>query len=138
MSPPRVCSISSWALWPIAGGSALLFAWASAALPSRPGTALGGLAAVLAAAHTLTLGVALFRPSRLRLLLRAVAGFSLLAGGTFLTAIGWTSVVLVRQFGSLGWGVSALLGLIGALLAALTGPFGVWGLRVTRNAHAEE
>lgn len=138
MLRPELRSISSWVLWPTAGGSALLFAWAAVVLPSRPGTALGGLAAVLAAAHTVLLGVALFRPSRLRVLLRAVASFSLLAGGTFLAAIGWTSVGLIRQFGSLGWGVSALLSVIAALLSALTCPFGIWGLQVTRNAHVEE
>jgi hypothetical protein len=138
MSRPRLCSCSRWVLWPITFGSALLFAWAALVLPSRSGTALGGLAALLAAAHALTLGVALLQPSWLRATLRLVACFSLLAGGTFLGAITWTSVVLVQQFGSLGWGVSALLGAIAILLAALTCPFAIWGLWVTRNQHAEE
>lgn len=138
MSLPGLSSISSWVLWPTAGGSALLFAWAAVVLPSRPGSVLGGLAALLAAAHAATLGVALLRPSRLRVTLRFVAWLSLLAGGTFLVAIAWTSLVLIRQFGSLGWGVTALLGAIAILLAALTGSFGAWGLSVTRDTHAEE
>jgi hypothetical protein len=138
MSLRGLSSISSWVLWPAAAGSALLFAWAAVVLPSRPGSALGGLAALLASAHAVTLGVALLRPSRLRVTLRFVAGLSLFAGGTFLGAIAWTCVVLVRQFGSLGWGVSALLCAIALLLAALTGSFGAWGLWATRDAHAEE
>jgi hypothetical protein len=115
--------------------SGTAFAWAAAVLPSRPGTALGLLAAALSAAHAATLLVALFWPGRLSATWRALAIFSLGAGAVFLGALGWTSSVLMSRFGSLGSGVSALLGAIALLLLLATWPLGLWGLLATRTPH---
>jgi hypothetical protein len=117
----------------VSGALALLFAWAAWQLPSRPGTWLGALAALLAAAHAATLVVAALWPEQLARPWRALSWLSLCAGTTFAAAIGWTSVDLVRRFGSLGWGVSALLAAIGVLLLLATWPFAAWGLRATRK-----
>jgi hypothetical protein len=117
----------------VSGALGLLFAWAAWLLPSRPGTWLGALAALLAAAHAATLVVAALWPEQLARPWRALSWLSLWAGATFAAAIGWTSVDLVRRFGSLGWGVSALLAAIGVLLLLATWPFAAWGLRATRR-----
>ena len=117
------------------GALAFLFAWAAWVLPSRPRTWLGALAALLAAAHAATLVVAALWPEQLVRPWRALSWLSLCAGAAFAGAIGWTSVDLVRRFGSLGWGVTALLVAIGALLLLATWPFAAWGLRATRKRH---
>jgi len=119
----------------VTGLSAATFAWAALVLPTRPGTALGLLAAALSAGHGATLLVALLWPGRLRAAWRALAWLSLAAGAIFLGALGWTSSVLCSRFGSLGVGVSALLGAIAVLLLLATWPFGLWGLRATRTRH---
>jgi hypothetical protein len=119
----------------VTGVSATTFAWAALVLPARAGTALGLLAAALCAAHGATLLVALLWPGRLRTAWRALALLSLGAGVLFLGALGWTSSVLSSRFGSLGTGVSALLGAIAVLLLLATWPFGFWGLHATRTRH---
>src|SRR5262245_51373620 len=87
------------------GSSAALFAWAGHVLPSRPGTWLGALAILLAAAHASTLVVGGLWPEHLRRPWRALSWLSLAAGAIFTGAIIWTGAVLVTRFGSLGWGV---------------------------------
>jgi hypothetical protein len=120
------------------GASALLFGWAAWVLPSRPGTWLGALAALLAAAHAASWVVAALWPEQLWRPWRALSWLSLGAGLAFACAIAWTSLDLVRRFGSLGWGVTALLAAIGVLLLLATWPFAAWGLSATRKAHDTE
>jgi hypothetical protein len=119
----------------VTGASAVLFGWAAWVLPSRPGTWLGALAALLAAAHAATWVVAALWPEQLWRPWRALSWLSLGAGLTFVGAIVWASLDLVRRFGGLGWGVTALLAPIGLLLLLATCPFAAWGLRATRRAH---
>jgi hypothetical protein len=118
--------------------AAALFSWAAAVLPSRPGTWLGALSALLAAAHAATLVIAALWPEQMWRPWRALSWLSLGAGLTFAGAIVWTAVDLVRRFGSLGWGVTALLAAIGVLLLLATWPFAAWGLVATRRAHDPE
>lgn len=119
-------------------GLAGVFAWAGEVLPSRQGTWLGGLALLLAAAHAATFVVGGLWPEQLRRPWRALSWLSLGVGATFAGALSWTGVELVRRFGSLGWGVSALLAAIAALLLLATWPFAFWGLRATRKPHGAE
>ena len=119
----------------VTGLSATAFAWAALVLPARPGTPLGLLAAALSIAHGATLLVALLWPRRLQIAWRALALLSLGAGAIFLGALGWTSSVLWSRFGSLGAGVSALLGAVAVLLLLATWPLGIWGLHATRTRH---
>ena len=115
--------------------SSALFSWAAGVLPSRPGTWLGALSALLAAAHAATLVIAALWPEQMWRPWRALSWLSLGAGLTFAGAIAWTGVDLVFRFGSLGWGVTALLAAIGVLLLLATWPFAAWGLGATRRAH---
>ncbi|HVZ34882.1 MAG TPA: hypothetical protein VG963_20790 [Polyangiaceae bacterium] len=116
------------------GIGAYVFAWAAWTLPSQPGTVLGLIAGLLSAAHGLLLLAAVFAPKRMPGILGPVGVCSLVAGATFAGAILWTAIEMVRHFGSLGWGVSALLGAIGVLSLALTWPFGIWALLLVRRA----
>ena len=106
----------------VTGLSAVAFAWASLVLPTRPGTALGLLAALL-------------WPVQLRRAWRGLSLLSLAAGALFVGALGWTSIILSSRFGSLGVGVSALLGAIAVLLVLATWPLGLWGWVATRTRH---
>ena len=117
------------------GASSALFGWAAWVLPSRPDTGLGALAALLAAAHAATWVVAALWPEQLWRPWRALSWLCLAAGLTFTSAIAWTSLDLVHRFGSLGWGVTALLTAIGVLLLLATWPFAAWGLSATWKAH---
>ena len=119
-------------------GLAAVFAWAGEVLPSRPGTLLGGLALLLAAAHAATFVVGGLWPGQLRRPWRALSWLCLAAGATFASALLWTSFELVRRFGSLGWGVTALLAAIGVLLLLATWPFAFWGLCATRKLHGSD
>ncbi|HEU4579067.1 MAG TPA: hypothetical protein VFS67_12475 [Polyangiaceae bacterium] len=116
-------------------GLACVFAWAGEVLPSRPGTLLGALAQLLAASHAATLVVGALWPAQLRRPWRISSWLSLGAGGIFTVALTWTSVEMVRRFGSLGWGVTVLLIAIGVLLLLSTWPFALWGLHATRKQH---
>jgi hypothetical protein len=55
----------------------------------------------------------------------------------FSAAIAITAVVLVARYGPLGWGLSALLALIGVLALAATLPVGLWGPWRARETHGE-
>src|SRR6476620_8994623 len=116
-------------------GLAGVLAWAGQVLPSRPGTLLGGLTLLLAATHAATFVVAGLWPEQLLRPWRALSWLSLGAGAIFAMALTWTSVDMVRRFGSLGWGVTVLLSAIGVLSLLATWPFAFWGLRVTRKQH---
>lgn len=117
------------------GGCAALFGWAAWVLPSRAGTWLGALTALLAAAHAATWVVAALWPEQLGRPWRALSWLSLAAGLTFTCTIAWACLDLVRRFGSLGWGITALLAAIAVLLLLATWPFAAWGLSATRKAH---
>lgn len=119
-------------------GLAVLMAWAGEVLPSRPGTLLGGLALLLAAAHAATFVVGGLWPEQLLRPWRALSWLSLGAGAIFTAALTWTSVDMVRRFGSLGWGVTVLLAAIGVLSLLATWPFAFWGLRATRRQHGSD
>jgi hypothetical protein len=115
--------------------SALVFAWAAWVLPSQPDTPLGWLAAFLAGLHAATGVSAGWAPARLAVIWRLAAIASLGAAAVFTTAIVWTSLVVVRLYGSLGWGLTALLVPILFLLLVATVPFGMYGLQATRTAY---
>ena len=119
-------------------GLAGVFAWAGQVLPSRPGTLLGGLALLLAAAHAATFVVGGLWPEQLLRPWRALSWLSLAAGAIFAGALTWTSIDMVRRFGSLGWGVTALLAAIAVLLLLATWPLAFWGLRATRKQHGAD
>jgi hypothetical protein len=115
--------------------SAASFGWAAVVLPWRPGTPLALLAGALAVLHAATALSAVCWSEGLRKIWRVLAFGSLLGGATFSIAIGWASVTLVRTYGDLGWGLAALLGVIGLLLVFCTLPMGLWGLMMTGKAH---
>jgi hypothetical protein len=115
------------------GVSAALFAWAAWQLPSRPGSAVALLLALLAVVHLGTLLVALLSPRRLRWAWRACSWVSLSGGLLLVLAIALTVREMVQRFGSLGVGVASLLGVVALLALLATAPFGVWGLRATRG-----
>lgn len=111
--------------------SAFVFGWAALVLPSRVETPLALLAWALALLHLGTCLAALCRPERLRYLLRLLGLVSSFAAPVFVVAIGLSSVELVKMFGPLGWGLTALLSVIGWLLLVGTLPLGLWALRLT-------
>jgi hypothetical protein len=113
--------------------SAGLFGWAAFVLPWRPEAPLALLAFGLALLHAATAFTALCWPRRLRRAWRLLAIGSLLCGLVFTLAIGTASIKLVRMYGDLGWGLTALLATIGLLLWVATLPMGVLGLRWTRS-----
>ncbi len=117
--------------------SAFVFGWAALVLPSRLQTPLALLAWGLALLHLGTCLAALCRPERLRYLLRLLGLVSSFAAPVFIVAIGLSSLELVKMFGPLGWGLTALLSVIGWLLLVGTLPVGLWALRLTAasNAH---
>ena len=117
------------------GVSAALFTWAAWPLPSRPGSPVALLLALLAFVHLSTLLVALLHPQRLRQAWRASSWMSLAGGLLLLLAIALTARDMVQRFGSLGVGVASLLGVIALLVLLATAPFAVWGLRATRVAN---
>jgi hypothetical protein len=122
---------SAWAL-----ASALLFGWAALVLPTRPGTVLGGAAGALTFTYALTVLCALLWPRQLRRAWLWSARASLAGAGLFAMGIAWTSVAVVRLYGALGWGLSALLVPIALLLLAATLPYALWGLRAARRSEA--
>jgi hypothetical protein len=128
-------SSSRRALCVWAAFSAFSFAWAAWVLPSRPVTPLAGLAAVLTCLHAATSVSAGCAPARLAVIWRVAAFASLGAALIFAAAILWSSVAVIRLYGSLGWGLTALLVPILLLLSIATVPFGICGLRATRTAY---
>lgn len=113
--------------------SAGLFGWAAFVLPWRPEAPLALLAFGLALLHAATAFTALCWPRRMRHAWRLLAIGSLFCGLIFTLAIGTASIELVRMYGDLGWGLTALLGTIGLLLLVATLPMVILGLRGTRT-----
>jgi hypothetical protein len=114
--------------------SAFVFGWAALVLPWRVQTPLALLAWTLSLLHLGTCLAALCQPERLRSLLRLLGLTSSCAGPVFVVAIGLSCLDLVAMFGPLGWGLTALLGVIGWLLLVGTVPMGLWALRLTAVA----
>ena len=138
MDLPRSAPVSSYARHALCVGaafSAFSLAWAAWVLPSRPGTPLAIVAAVLACFHAATSVSAGSGSARLAAIWRVAALASLGAASIFAAAILWSSIAVVRLYGSLGWGLTALLVPILLLLLIATVPFGIWGLLATRTAY---
>lgn len=136
MSEPPTPSIHSRAVLAlITTLSALSFGWAALVLPWRAGAPLALLAGGLSLLHAFTSLTALFRPAAVLRAWRVLAFCSLGAAPTFVFAISLTSVEVVRAYGALGWGLTALLAVIGWLLLVCTVPIGLWGLRRTAMAY---
>ena len=112
--------------------SAYVFGWAELTLPPRWNTPLGLTCAALALLHALAAGSASFAPALLPRALKLLAWASLAAALGFVGALGGSSIQLVHMYGALGWGLAALLGVIAILLLALTVPFALLSLRLTR------
>lgn len=113
-----------------------MLGWAALVLPPRWNTLLGLICAGLALLHAVTAASVLSAPVLGHRALRVLAWASLASALIFAGALGGASVELVRMFGALGWGLTALLGAILLLLLALTVPIGVAGLWLTRAPHA--
>jgi hypothetical protein len=79
--------------------------------------------------------IAIWRPAAVLRAWRVLAFCSLAAAPVFIGAISLTSVEVVRTYGALGWGLTALLAVIGWLLIVGTVPIALWGLRTTGRAY---
>lgn len=123
------------ALFTLTALSALAFGWAALVLPWHPSAPLALVAACLSALHAITAAAALFRPPAALRAWRVLAFASLGAAPIFLAAIGMTAVQMVYMYGALGWGLTALLAVIGWLLLVGTLPVALWGLRSSGRAH---
>ena len=115
--------------------SAFVFGWAALVLPGHVQAPLALLAWALSLLHLGTCLAALCRPERLRYLLRLLGLVSSFAAPVFVVAIGLSCLELVAMFGPLGWGLTALLAVIGWLLLVGTLPIGLWALRLTAATH---
>jgi hypothetical protein len=111
--------------------SAVSFGWAALVLPWRPLAPLALLAGVLSLLHASTASSAIWRPNVVLRVWRVLAHCSLAAAPIFIASIGLTSVEVVRTHGALGWGLTALLAVIGWLLLVCTVPIALWGLHRT-------
>jgi hypothetical protein len=116
---------------------AVVCAWSALRLPWRSdgwlGLCLGGLSLL----HALTAVAAAFGASWLPTARRVLSLASLACATVFSAVIAITAVVLVARYGPLGWGLSALLALIGVLALAATLPVGLWGPWRARETHGE-
>jgi hypothetical protein len=115
--------------------SALSFGWAALVLPWRAGAPLALVAGGLSILHAFTAATALFLPAAVLRTWRVLALCSVGAASVFVSAISLTSIEVVRTYGALGWGLTALLAVIGWLLLVATLPIALWGLRMTGGAY---
>lgn len=116
--------------------AAPVLGWAALRLPWRPDTPLALLLWALAAANACTLVALLGSGRRLRLALGVLVALSLGAAPWLVGAIVSSSVVMVRMYGALGWGLTVALGAIGWLLLLATLPIGLFGLHCLRRSAA--
>lgn len=116
--------------------SAVSFGWAALVLPWRPGAPLALVAGALSILHGSTALSAIWRPTAILRVWRVLAYCSLAAVPIFIASISLTSLEVVRTYGALGWGLTALLAIIGWLLLICTVPIALWGLRRTGKAYA--
>jgi len=112
------------------GGFAL--GWAALSLPWRPEAPLALLLWVLAAANLCALVALLGSGRHARRAVGWLVALSLGAAPLLVGAIVVTSVVMVRMYGPLGWGLTVALGAIAWLLLLVTLPVGLVGLRYLR------
>jgi hypothetical protein len=110
--------------------------WGALRLPWRPEAPLALLLWALAAANACTLIALLGSGRRVRLALRVLVGLSLVAAPWLAGAIISSSVVMVRMYGALGWGLTVALAAIGWLLLLATLPIGFFGLHCLRRSAA--
>jgi hypothetical protein len=110
--------------------------WAARHLPWRPEAPLAIVLWALAAANLCTLIALVGSGRRLRLALGALVALSLAAAPLLAGAIVSTSVVMVRLYGPLGWGLTVALAAIGWLLLIATLPIGLVGLHCLRRREA--
>jgi hypothetical protein len=113
-------------------GHALVFGWAGATLPWRPGTTFAAAVSLLAVLHLVTGVLALVaKPTWLTWSWRALSVFS----GLVFVILGWSMAAAAIYVGKLylRMGPSVATGIIAAavLLALLTLPIAVWGARYT-------
>jgi hypothetical protein len=120
--------------WTALVGSVL--GWGALRLPWRPEAPLALLLWALAAANACTLIALLGSGRRVRLALRVLVGLSLVAVPWLAGAIISSSVVMVRMYGALGWGLTVALAAIGWLLLLATLPIGFFGLHWLRRSAA--
>lgn len=112
------------------------FAWAALRLPWRPDAPLALLLWALAAANLLTLIALLGSARHTRRALGLLVALSSAAAPLLVVAIVTTSVVMVRMYGALGWGLTAALAAIGWLLLLATLPIALVGLHGLRRLEA--
>jgi hypothetical protein len=107
--------------------------WAALRLPWRPEAPLALLLWALAAANLCTLVALLGSGGRVRLALGVLVALSFVAAPSLAAAIISSSVVMVRMYGALGWGLTAALAAIGWLLLLATLPIALFGLHCLRR-----
>jgi hypothetical protein len=110
--------------------------WAALRLPWRPEAPLALLLWALAAANLCMLVALLGSGRRVRLALGVLVSVSLAAVPWLAGAIISSSVVMVRMYGALGWGLTLALAAIGWLLLLATLPIGLIGLHWLRRRAA--
>jgi hypothetical protein len=118
--------------WTALVGSVL--GWGALRLPWRPEAPLALLLWALAAANACALIALLGSGRRVRLALRVLVALSLVAAPWLAGAIISSSVVMVRMYGALGWGLTVALAAIGWLLLLATLPIGFFGLHCLRRS----
>jgi hypothetical protein len=111
--------------------------WAALCLPWRPEAPLALLLWALAAANLCTLVALLGSGRRLRLALGVLVALSFAAAPVMAGAIIISSVVMVRMYGALGWGLTVALAAIGWLLLLATLPIAFVGLRCLRRQRVD-
>jgi hypothetical protein len=111
--------------------AAPVLGWGALRLPWRPEAPLALVLWALAAANLCTLVALLGSGRRLRLALGVLVALSLGAAPLLTGAIISTSVVMVRMYGALGWGLTVALAAIGWLLLLATLPVALFGLHLS-------
>jgi hypothetical protein len=110
-----------------------ILGWAALRLPWRPEAPLALLLWALAAANLCALVALLGSGRRVRLALGVLVALSLGAAPWLAGALISSSVVMVRMYGALGWGLAVALAAIGWLLLLATLPIGLFGLHCLRR-----
>jgi hypothetical protein len=110
-----------------------ILGWAALRLPWRPEAPLALVLWGLAAANLATLVALLGAGRRVRLALGTLVVLSFAAAPLLAGAIISSSVVMVRMYGALGWGLTLALAAIGWLLLLATLPIALFGLHCLRR-----
>ena len=124
-------SAPRWSLAGLALVHALVFVWASSALPWRAWTLFAVTTAALAAGHAATALLALAGSRHRRLAWRLTSLYAL----AYLALHTWTAVragiYIAVLYGGLGRGVAAGLAAVWAVFVLFTLPLAVWGVAAT-------